>query len=602
MVLAKVAVGQRLLSLGKHNMNEALKAKLATLPLSPGCYMMKNKQGTIIYVGKAKKLKNRVNQYFKGAHDFKTTKMVSNIADFDYVVTSSEKEALLLEINLIKQHRPRFNIIFMDDKSYPYIRLTNEEYPTLQVVRDLKKKKDARYFGPYPDVYAARQTLQLLQELFPLRRCKTMQKKVCLYYHMGMCLGPCEFEVAADVYQKMKEDIIRFLKGDIKDIEKELIEKRNRASDQLEFEQAKKYQDLILALAHVTAKQQVDFDHTKDVDAFGYYYDKGYIAIQGLFIRNGKLLDRAFQLEPMYDDGLEMVMSFIMQYYQDHPAPNVLLLPQEMDAELIQDTLQIKVHQPVRGMYKKFLDMTIANAKQQLNQKFEVVENHLLKEEMAMQQLQELLPNQDVSRIELFDNSHISGAFAVAGLVVYMDGKPQKQLYRHYKVHAGNDDVANMKEVIYRRYLRLLKEQGTFPDILIVDGGLLQIHAAKEILDQLNVQLTILGLVKDDKHRTSSLMNVNGELLEIEKDSELFFLLTRMQDEVHGYAIRFHQKLRSKEQTKSILDEVDGIGEKRKKKLMNHFGSFKRIKEASVEELQEVLPLAVAQDLYDVLH
>ncbi|MDD6467872.1 MAG: excinuclease ABC subunit UvrC [Erysipelotrichaceae bacterium] len=583
-------------------MNETLKAKLATLPLAPGCYLMKNQQGTIIYVGKAKKLKNRVNQYFKGAHDYKTTKMVSQIADFDYVVTGSEKEALLLEINLIKKHRPRFNIIFMDDKSYPYIRLTNEDYPTLQVVRDLKKKKDARYFGPYPDVYAARQTLQLLQELFPLRRCKSMPKKVCLYYHMGMCLGPCEKTIEPEVYQKMREDIIRFLKGDIKKIEAELIEKRNQASEQLEFEQAKKYQDLLMALEHVTAKQQVDFDHSKDVDAFGYYFDKGYLAIQGLFIRNGKLLDRAFQLEPMIDDGIDMVTSFIMQYYQEHPLPNLLLLPKEIDGSLIEETLQVKVHQPIKGMHKKFLDMTIENAKQQLNQKFKVEEEHLLKEELAMQQLQDCLPNQAVSRIELFDNSHLSGTFAVAGLVVYIDGKPQKQLYRHYKVHSGNDDLANMKEVVYRRYVRLLKEQGVFPDLLIVDGGFLQIEAAKEVLRSLNVPVTVLGLVKDDKHRTSSLMNDQGELLPVEKDSELFFLLTRMQDEVHGYAIRFHQKLRTKEQTKSILDEVDGIGEKRKKKLMNHFGSFKKIKEASVEELKEVLPQAIAEELYDVLH
>ena len=582
-------------------MNERLQAKLATLPMSSGCYLMKDKNGTIIYVGKAKKLKNRVNQYFKGAHDYKTTKLVSNIVDFDYVVTSSEKEALLLEINLIKKYRPRFNIIFMDDKSYPYIRLTNEEYPTIDVVRDLKKQKDARYFGPYPDVYAARQTLQLLQELFPLRRCKKMPNKVCLYYHMGMCLGPCEYEIEADVYQKMREDIIRFLKGDIKEIEKELIQKRDQASENLEFEQAKKYQDLIVGLQHVVAKQQVDFDHTKDIDAFGYYYDKGYIAIQGLFIRNGKLLDRAFRLEPMYDDGLEMFTSFVMQFYAEHPSPNVLLLPQEVDAQLLEESLSFKIHQPLRGTYKKFLDMTVANAKQQLEQKFVVESEHLLKEEKAMEQLQQLLPF-PVSRIELYDNSHISGAFAVSGCVVYIDGKPQKHLYRHYKVHNANDDFANMKEAIYRRYVRLMDEEEAFADVIIVDGGILQIHAAKEVLDALGVQVPVLGLVKDDKHRTHSLMNANEELLEIAKDSELFFLLTRMQDEVHGYTIRFHQKLREKEQTKSILDEVDGIGEKRKKKLMNHFGSFKRIKEASVEQLCEVLPKPVAQDLYDILH
>ena len=581
-------------------MNEVLQAKLATLPMSSGCYLMKDKNGTIIYVGKAKKLKNRVNQYFRGAHDYKTTKLVSNIVDFDYVVTSSEKEALLLEINLIKKYRPRFNIIFMDDKSYPYIRLTNEEYPTLQVVRDLKKQKDARYFGPYPDVLAARKTLELLQELFPLRRCKHMPNKVCLYYHMGMCLGPCEFEIDSEVYKKMKDDIIRFLKGDIKDIEKELIDKRNAASEQLEFEKAMKYQQLIESLSHVVMKQQVDFDHTKDIDAFGYYCDKGYIAIQGLFIRNGKLLDRAFRLEPLYDEALETFMSFIMQYYLEHPTPNIVLLPQDVDVELL-SSLSCKLHQPVKGAYKKFLDMTIANAKQQLDQKFVVESTHLLKEEIAMSQLCALL-NRDISTIELYDNSHISGAFAVGGCVVFVDGKGQKHLYRHYKVHNANDDFANMREVIYRRYFRLLSEDGVFADLILVDGGALQIRAAKEVLNSLCVDVQVLGLVKDDKHRTHALIDENEQVYPIEASSELFFMLTRMQDEVHGYTIRFHQKLREKEQTKSILDEVSGIGDKRKKKLMAHFGSFKRIKEASIDELSEVLPRQVASDLYEVLH
>ena len=581
-------------------MNEVLQAKLATLPMSSGCYLMKDKNGTIIYVGKAKKLKNRVNQYFRGAHDYKTTKLVSNIVDFDYVVTSSEKEALLLEINLIKKYRPRFNIIFMDDKSYPYIRLTNEEYPTLQIVRDLKKQKDARYFGPYPDVLAARKTLELLQELFPLRRCKQMPKKVCLYYHMGMCLGPCELEIESEVYKKMKDDIIRFLKGDIKDIEKELIEKRNLASEQLEFEKAMKYQQLIESLSHVVAKQQVDFDHTKDIDAFGYYCDKGYIAIQGLFIRNGKLLDRAFSLEPLYDDALETFTSFLMQYYLEHPTPNLLLLPEEVDVDLLSN-LSCKLHQPMKGAYKKFLDMTIANAKQQLDQKFVVASSHLLKEELAMSQLCSLL-NRDVSHIELYDNSHISGAFAVGGCVVFIDGKGQKSLYRHYKVHNANDDFANMKEVIYRRYFRILSEEDVMADLILVDGGALQIRAAKEVLNSLCIDVQVLGLVKDDKHRTHALIDENEVVYPIEASSELFFMLTRMQDEVHGYTIRFHQKLRQKQQTKSILDEVSGIGEKRKKKLMSHFGSFKRIKEATIDELTEILPREVASDLYEILH
>ena len=583
-------------------MTEALQAKLATLPLKPGCYLMKDKHGTIIYVGKAKKLKNRVNQYFKGAHDYKTTKLVSNIVDFDYVVTASEKEALLLEINLIKKNLPRFNVIFMDDKSYPYIRLTQEKYPTLRVVRDLQKHKDAKYFGPYPDVYAARKTLELLQELFPLRRCQKLPKKVCLYYHLGMCLGPCEFEIADEVFTTMSEEIVRFLKGDIKEIEKRLLVKRNEASEKLEFENAQKFQDLLSSLQHVVAKQQVDFDHSKDIDAFGYYFDKGYIAIQGLFIRNGKLLDRSFHLAPIYDEVLDIFVSFILQYYQNRPLPQLILLPEEVDVVALQEVLDAKIHQPIKGAYRKFLDMTVQNAKEHLNQRFQVEQDHLLKEEIAMAQLRELLDDETITRIELFDNSHISGAFAVAGLVVFDDGVAQKHLYRRYKVHNANDDLANMKEVVYRRYFRLLKEQQRFCDLLVVDGGMLQIQAAKEILNSLNIQLRVLGLVKDDKHRTSSLMNEDGKILSLTDKDELFFLLTRMQDEVHRFAISYHRKLRQKEQTKSILDEIEGIGAKRKKQLMSHFGSFKKLKEASIEELVEILPEKVAQNLFNILN
>jgi len=583
-------------------MSEQLQAKLATLPLKPGCYMMKDVHGKIIYVGKAKKLKNRVNQYFKGAHDYKTTKLVSNIVDFDYIVTASEKEALLLEINLIKKHHPRFNVIFMDDKSYPYIRLTQEKYPTLKVVRDLKKHKDARYFGPYPDVFAARRTLELLQELFPLRRCAKLPKKVCLYYHLGMCLGLCEYEIDEQVFTEMSNEIINFLKGDVSHIQKELVTKRDSASENLEFEKAKKYQDLLSSLQHVVSKQQVDFDHKKDIDAFGYYFDSGYIAIQGLFIRNGKLLERAFHLSALYDDAVETFTIFMMQYYQDRPLPNILLVPKEVDMELLQETIETKIHQPIKGAYRKFLDMTVQNAKEQLKQKLVVEKEHLLKEEKAMHQLQTLLNDYSISRIEMIDNSHTSGTFAVAGLIVYEDGKPQKHLYRQYKVHNSNNDVANMKEVVYRRYLRLLKEEDRMADILMVDGGYLQIQAAKEVLDSLNIQVKVMGLVKDDKHRTSSLMDENGEVIEIKRDDELFFFLTRMQDEVHRYAITFHRKLRQKEQTKSILDEVEGIGPKRKKQLMAHFGSFGKLKEASIKELEEVVPEKVAQDLFDVLH
>ncbi|MCF0112183.1 MAG: excinuclease ABC subunit UvrC [Erysipelotrichaceae bacterium] len=581
-------------------MNETLQAKLKTLPLKPGCYLMKNKQGTIIYVGKAIKLKNRVNSYFKGAHNYKTTKLVSQIEDFEYIVTTSEKEALLLEINLIKKYRPRFNIMLMDDKSYPYIRLTKEELPTLKVVRDLKKRKDARYFGPYPDVYAARKTYELLMELFPLRRCEKMGKKECLYYHMNLCMGPCIRDIDPVVYDQMTEGIIRVLKGDTKDIEKQLTEKRDVCSEQLEFEKAKHYQDLITSLQYVTSKQQIDFDNTKDIDAFSYYVENGYIAVQGLFVRNGKLLDRTFDLQPLYDDPLETMEAFVMQYYASNPMPNVLLLPTEMDISHLQELLDTKIHQPIKGAYRKFLDMTGENARQHLQQNMTVQQEHLLKEETAMEQLRTLL-GEDIHRIELFDNSHTAGSFAVSGLVVYDDGVANKNLYRTYKVHNRNDDMANMKEVVYRRYFRLLMDGDAFPDVLFVDGGMLQIDAAKEVLDSLQITLPVYGLVKDDRHHTSALMDSNHQTYGIDKQSELFFLLTRMQDEVHRFAITFHRKLRKKAQTKSILDEIEGIGEVRKKKLMKHFGSFRNIKEASVEQLREVVPEDVAKRIFETV-
>lgn len=582
-------------------MTEALQAKLRTLPMKPGCYLMKDAAGTIIYVGKAKKLKNRVNSYFIGAHNYKTTKLVSHIADFDYFVTGSEKEALLLEINLIKKHRPRYNIVFMDDKSYPYIRLTMEEVPTLRVVRDLKKKKNARYFGPYPDAYAARRTYDLLMELFPFRRCEHMPKKECLYYHMGMCLGPCIQTIDESVYRTMTEQIIRVLKGDTREIEKELIAKRDAASEAMEFERARKYQELIEGLKHVTSKQQVDFDTTKDIDAFSYYTEQGFLAMQGLFIRNGQLLDRAFESVPLYGDPWEVFESFVMQYYTIHPLPNVLLLPPEADVSQLEEAMQAHIHQPIKGMYRKFIDMTRENAKQQLQQQITVQKEHLLKEEIAMSQLKDLL-GFPISRIEMFDNSHIAGSFAVAGLVVYDDGMAQKHLYRHYQVHHAGDDIANMKEVIYRRYFRLLKEGTRFPDLLLVDGGMAQIDAAKEVIASLRLSIPICGLVKDDRHSTDSLMDEQYRVLPVDKQSELFFFLTRMQDEVHRFAISYHRKLRQKGQTQSILDEIEGVGPVRKKQLIKRFGSFKRIKEANVEALCEVVPRAVAEAIYQAFH
>ena len=574
--------------------------KLKILPALPGCYLMKNKDGDIIYVGKAKKLKNRVRQYFVGAHDFKTTRLVSNIDDFEYIVTSSEKEALLLEINLIKKHTPPYNIMFMDDKSYPYLKLTKEAAPVLKVVRNTKDRK-AYYFGPFPDSGAAWETAKLLNRIYPLRKCRRMPKKECLYYHMGQCLAPCIREIDERVYADMVSGIQKFMRGDVRDMLDTLQREMEQASEELLFEKAQEKLSLIHAIEHVTAKQQIDFKDRKDRDVFGYYVDKGYISIQGFFLRGGKLLERTLSIEPLYENEADAFVSFILQYYANNPLPQEILIPKEYDITHLEEILDTKILQPLRGDKLKLVDMVLANAKNAHEQKFELVERKESRRYEGMEQLCNLL-QKEIHRIELFDNSHISGTHNVSGMVVYRDGEPSKKDYRTFRLGEYISDLDSMKEVIYRRYFRLLKEGARFPDLLIVDGGYLQIEAAREIIEALDIPLTICGLVKDDNHRTSNLMDVNGNILPVKRDSSLFFLLTQMQDEVHRFAISYHRKLRGKAMTKSILDEVEGIGEVRKKEIWKHFKSLKRLKEATIEEIRQVVPEKVAQNIYNILH
>lgn len=574
--------------------------KLKILPALPGCYLMKNKDGDIIYVGKAKKLKNRVRQYFVGAHDFKTTRLVSNIDDFEYIVTSSEKEALLLEINLIKKHTPPYNIMFMDDKSYPYLKLTKENAPVLKVVRNTKDRK-AHYFGPFPDSGAAWETAKLLNRIYPLRKCRRMPKKECLYYHMGQCLAPCIRDIDERVYADMVSGIQKFMRGDVRDMLDTLHREMEQASEELLFEKAQEKLSLIHAIEHVTAKQQIDFKDRKDRDVFGYYVDKGYISIQGFFLRGGKLLERTLSIEPLYENEADAFVSFILQYYANNPLPQEILIPKEYDITHLEEILDTKILQPLRGDKLKLVDMVLANAKNAHEQKFELVERKESRRYEGMEQLCNLL-QKEIHRIELFDNSHISGTHNVSGMVVYRDGEPSKKDYRTFRLGEYISDLDSMKEVIYRRYFRLLKEGARFPDLLIVDGGYLQIEAAREIIEALDIPLTICGLVKDDNHRTSNLMDVNGNILPVKRDSSLFFLLTQMQDEVHRFAISYHRKLRGKAMTKSILDEVEGIGEVRKKEIWKHFKSLKRLKEATIEEIRQVVPEKVAQNIYNILH
>lgn len=579
---------------------DKIQDKLALLPALPGCYLMKNKAGDIIYVGKAKKLKNRVRQYFVGAHDFKTTKLVSQIDDFEFIVTRSEKEALLLEINFIKKYSPAYNIMFMDDKSYPYLKLTKEKAPVLKVVRNTKDRK-AEYFGPFPDSGAAYQTMLLLNRLYPLRKCKTLPKKECLYYHIGQCLGPCIHTLEEDVYTNMALSIRKFLKGDVKDTLETLRKEMEEASMQLQFEKAQEKHELIQAIEHVTAKQQIDFKDRKDRDVFGYYVDKGYISIQGFFLRGGKLLERTLSVTPLYESEEEAFISFILQYYNNHPLPQEILLPNTYEIEQLQDILDTKIVQPIRGDKLKLVDMVVENAKNAHKQKFDLVERKEHRRIEAMEELSNIL-KKEIHRIEIFDNSHIAGSFNVSGMVVYQDGEPKKQDYRLFRLGTYVSDLDSMKEVVYRRYFRLLKEKGRFPDLLLVDGGLQQILAAKEILTSLDIPLLLCGLVKDDHHRTANLMDQDGNIIPIRKDSSLFFLLTQIQDEVHRFAISYHKKIRNKAMTKSILDEVEGIGEVRKKEIWKHFKTLKRLKEATLEEIAHIVPMKIAQNIHNVLH
>lgn len=578
-----------------------LKLKLQTLPLEPGCYLMKDASGTIIYVGKAKKLKNRVSSYFVGAHDYKTTKLVSRIVDFDYIVTHTEKEALILEINLIKQHRPRFNIMFMDDKSYPYLKLTHELYPRLKVVRDRSKDKKALYFGPYPDATAAHTMRKLINHLYPLRKCESMPKKVCLYYHLGQCLGPCEYKVEPSIYPQMAQEIARVLKGDDKALRKRLMDAMNDATESLNFEKAMEFRDDLKALDYVLDKQAVSQEKAIDKDVFAYAEQNGVLAIQGLMIRQGKILDRSFSVSILVDEADETFIDFIAQVYQTQALPDELILPSGLDVSILEEVLEVKIHQPQRGTQRKLVEMAQNNALKQLQQKAEMIKRKDSVLEDALLRLRQRLALPSVSTIELVDNSHIQGAYASSAVVVFKNGQAFKKDYRLYNLHNGGNDSANMEEVIYRRYLRKLKEKQSLPDLLLMDGGLIQIHAALKSLKALNLDLPVFGLVKDPKHNTSALMDNQGQRIEIQDDQDLYFLLTNMQDEVHRFVLSHHQKRRSKGQTHSLLDEIEGLGPKRKAELLKRFKSIQGILDARDDELYEVLPKKLAESLKESL-
>ena len=582
-------------------MNNLIKSKLELLPTSPGCYIHKDKNGTIIYVGKAKNLRNRVRSYFRGSHDTKTEALVSEIVDFEFIVTESNIEALLLEINLIKENKPKYNIMLKDDKSYPFIKITNERYPRLIITRQVKKD-GGLYFGPYPDVGAANEIKRLLDRIFPFRKCTNPPSKVCFYYHIGQCMAHTICKKDEAYFKSMAQEVSEFLKGQDDKIIDSLKGKMAAAAQTMEFERAAEYRDLIQAIGTLRTKQRVMAKDLQNRDVFGYYVDKGWMCVQVFFVRQGKLIERDVNLFPYYNDPDEDFLTYVGQFYQEksHLVPNEVLIPQDIDEEAIKVLVDTKILKPQRGEKKQLVNLAIKNARVSLEQKFNLLEKSVERTQGAIENLGRLLQIPTPVRIESFDNSNIMGTSPVSAMVVFVNGKPSKKDYRKYKIKTvvGPDDYASMREVIRRRYGRVQRDGLTPPDLIVIDGGQGQVNIAKQVIqEELGLDIPIAGLQKNDKHQTHELLFGDPlEVVELSRNSQEFFLLQRIQDEVHRFAITFHRQLRSKNSFSSQLDGIEGLGPKRKQNLMKHFKSLTKIKEASVDEIVEVgVPRAVAE-------
>lgn len=582
-------------------MNNLIKSKLELLPTSPGCYIHKDKNGTIIYVGKAKNLRNRVRSYFRGSHDTKTEALVSEIVDFEFIVTESNIEALLLEINLIKENKPKYNIMLKDDKSYPFIKITNERYPRLIITRQVKKD-GGLYFGPYPDVGAANEIKRLLDRIFPFRKCTNPPSKVCFYYHIGQCMAHTICKKDEIYFKSMAQEVSDFLKGQDNKIIDELKGKMAAAAQTMEFERAAEYRDLIQAIGTLRTKQRVMAKDLQNRDVFGYYVDKGWMCVQVFFVRQGKLIERDVNLFPYFNDPDEDFLTYVGQFYQEksHLVPNEVLIPQDIDEEAVKALVDSKILKPQRGEKKQLVNLAIKNARVSLEQKFNLLEKSVEKTQGAIENLGRLLQIPTPVRIESFDNSNIMGTSPVSAMVVFVNGKPSKKDYRKYKIKTvvGPDDYASMREVIRRRYGRVQREALTPPDLIVIDGGQGQVNIAKQVIqEELGLDIPIAGLQKNDKHQTHELLFGDPlEVVDLSRNSQEFFLLQRIQDEVHRFAITFHRQLRSKNSFSSQLDGIDGLGPKRKQNLMKHFKSLTKIKEASVDEIVEVgVPRLVAE-------
>ena len=567
------------------------KKKLALVPKLPGSYQMINAEGNIIYVGKAKNLQKRLRSYFTKTQTGKTKRLVDEIDDFEYIVSSTELESLILEITLIKKYNPKYNILLKDDKSYPYIELTNEKYPRLKIVRNVKRKKNKNYlYGPYPNVKAARKTVNIINRIYPLRKCDRLPKETCLYYHIGECLGYCEKEIDPSIIENMKKEIIKFLKGDSTVVKKKIEAEMTKASNSLNYEKALELKNMLSDISITLSKQKIDLNNNMDFDLINYYTDKNYISIQIFFIRDGLLSSRHEEIFASVTSSEDEILEYIIKFYEQFGiVPKMLLLPESINSTLIEEYYATKTMTPKRGKLRKLMDLAMENAKDKL---LAEEENLSLSNKNRIDALKEIssLLNKKISRIEAFDNSHLFGTFYVGAMVVFEDFEPVKNDYRKYKLSLDvKDDLAAMKEVLYRRYYKLIMENTKIPDLIIMDGGKTQIKVAKEIISSLKLNIPIIGLVKDDKHKTSYIMDENYQVLEIKKNSSLLIFLTKIQEEVHRFAIAYHRNIKSKGALVSTLDLIPGVGEVRRHELIKHFGSLKQLKEASIEDINKII-------------
>ena len=579
------------------------KEKLSLVPELPGSYQMKDKDGIIIYVGKAKNLKKRLKSYFTGRVTGKTRVLVENIHDFEYIVTSSELESLILEITLIKKYNPKYNVLLKDDKSYPYIELTNEKYPTLKIVRNVKIKKNKNnLYGPFPNVGSAKRTVNMLNRLYPLRKCDKLKKDLCLYYHLGECLGYCKNIVNEEEQERIVREIKEFLNGDSRNIRARLISEMNNASAKLNFEKALEFKNMLNDIDVTLKEQKIVLNRDYNFDLFNCYQNNNYLSIQVFYIRGGTLFGRSGRIINTLANMEDAFMEYIIKFYEHNLIPKEIMVPEFLDYNLLGDYLKTKVSTKTKGDVKKLLDLAYENAKIHLEEKEEELNRNQTEREKAIKELQELLHVDKVSRMESFDNSHLFGTYYVGGMVVFKDFLPLRDEYRKYKVDSKvKDDLSAMKEVVYRRYYKVIMENLEKPDLIVVDGGELQVKTVVDIIDELNLDINVIGLKKDKNHRTSSIINRNLEEIKIDSKSNLFLFLANIQEEVHRYAITYHRTIKNKGMLSSILELVPGIGEKRRKEILKKFSSLKKIKEANIDELKEVLPEDVAKSLYEYL-